>query len=176
MKKLSKLIAVVAAMALLMGMSTSAFAAVSPADPVSEGGVLVEGELQPGAEIVDKGSTMTQAEAVDIVKEKVGFNVDPAKIKVLDVMDLELQGATLQDGDEVTFTMAAPAGANNGDTVYVLHEYAPGHWEVLTYTVVDGKITVTLTGLSPVIIAMIEQAAADNNAANNTGKSPKTGF
>lgn len=197
MKKLSKFAAVVAAMALLMAMSTSAFADVSPSptNVPTTGDILVNGESMDGLKLVNKGSDMTQAEVVATVERELGKalgSVNPNQVKVLANMDLSLMDDDMKivnvAGDKVKFTMKAPAGLKDGDIVYVLHEKALGDWEVATCKVdANGNITVTLTGLSPVIIAMIEQkggAGIGNvgfggiygDTANKDGKSPKTGF
>lgn len=191
MRKLSKLIAVVAAMALLMGMSTSAFAATSPADPDPEavqksiGTVTVSDPAKAGGGVVGVGiakeDQITEAEAKDLVEGQLDITLKGnEKLVIMDAVELDYvkDGKVVNlDGDTITFTMKAPAGAKAGATVYVLHQMHDGSWEVLACTVDEnGNITMTLTGLSPVYLAMIEQQQADTDAANKDGKSPKTGF
>lgn len=184
MKKLSKLIAVVAAMALLMGMSTSAFAAGSPEDPTPAtevGSATVEGV--GAVDLVNDGlaaeKVMTPAQMQNKVEEVLGVT-PKANEEIVIVAQWELTaqqgGVTVNvTGNTVHATLAVP-GAKAGDTVYVLHLKDDGTWEGFTCTVAaDGTITVDFTGLSPVYLAMIQQKA-DADTANKDGKSPKTGF
>lgn len=195
MRKLSKLIAAVAAMALLMAMSTSAFAAgenTSPADPapgkVSQGTVTINGSSAGGDIIgtaIPPQTQISKTEAENLVKEKIGVTVKAnEEIVILDAMNLTYQenGSVVSvKGKTVKFTMAVP-GVKAGTTVYVLHEKSPGDWEVVPCEVkADGTIEVTLKGLSPVYLAMIKQQANTDTSvvvdvAANKGKSPKTGF
>lgn len=196
MRKLSKLIAAVAAMALLMAMSTSAFAAgenTSPADPapgkVSQGTVTINGSSESGDIIgtaIPPQTQISKTEAENLVKEKIGVTVKAnEEIVILDAMNLTYQENGLvvpvKKGSTVKFTMAVP-GVKAGTTVYVLHEKSPGDWEVVPCEVkADGTIEVRLDGLSPVYLAMIKQQANTDTSvvvdvAANKGKSPKTGF
>lgn len=182
MRKLSKLIAVVAAMALLMGMSTSAFAAGSPADPATGvGSATVDGVGD--VDLVNDGLATEKVMTPDQMQNKVEevLGVTPKaneEIVIVAQWDLKaLQGGTdvVVSGKTVHATLAVP-GAKAGDTVYVLHQKDDGTWEGFICTVAaDGTITVDFTGLSPVYLAMIQQKA-DTDAANKDGKSPKTGF
>lgn len=209
MKKLSKFAAVVAAMALLMAMSTSAFAAVSPSDPL-------QGSVDSGLVLTDSNDDeircdivgepiqkLDEADAQAIVEEKLHITVDADKVVVFGSANLKLvnvengENVTLADGQKVEFTIDVSGfDLEEGTTVYVIHKYGPGEndWEVVPCDVDgDGCITVELTGLSPVYLALMEQIMnagddpvtdtpnntdkpADKPAANTTKVSPKTGF
>lgn len=194
MKKLSKLIAVVAAMAMFMAMSTSAFAAITNPSPENNPngingqqvtidgvtGVLDSYEIKaPSKALIRNALTQGGYDAA---------NIPDTNIKVLCSLDVDWWYQTGVDGagdpiwdygtdKKLSFDMYVP-GVNPGDTVYVLHLKHDGTWEAAAYEVgADGTIHVTLEGLSQMyVVQVLQEMARLNGQTGQAGKSPKTGF
>lgn len=191
MRKLSKLIAVIAAMALLMGMSTSAFAANATGVSPSPGGDGAENWMVDGQQVVVNGETLDiygndyKTPTPDEIKQIMSQNgYDMSKISSSDVVVLDAENVCAYDVDgkespvngAITLWLSVPTTASPGDIVYVMHKMHNGQWEVLKCKVgADNRIQVTLQGLSPVYLVKFLQELNRTDAAN-TGKSPKTGF
>lgn len=187
MKKLSKLIAVVAAMALLMAMSTSAFAAgINNESPVKgeamdSNGLPVEGYVNGSP--LNVADEISDADAKDIVENILNDTLKADdEVIIVDGSELEFVG---MDGQpvtggvtDVTFTIDVSKVPADANVIYVLHKFGSGanDWDVLVYgrdDIVDGTIEVTLQSLSPVFLAYLQQQA--NQGSNNNGNTGNTG-
>lgn len=77
--------------------------------------------------------------------------------QVLEVVNVEVPAGTGKV--TLTFEVAGIKAADKG-SIYLLHEYADGKWEVIHPSeVVDGKITATFNSLSPVAIVKVADTA-----------------
>jgi len=160
MKRLSKLIAVVAAMALLMSMSMSVFAAENPSVEVYGGAyfengedVLVQGIEDPDAILGDDEEEM-EANLPEFLESTFEGEVEVpegATINVIGAWDITSEDKT------VVFSIDSSV-AGEGDYVYVLHYLGDGQWELMhDLQVKDGLLEVTFeNGFSPVYLFVVE--------------------
>ena len=150
MKKFSRLIATVAALALGLGVSLTAIAAPSPSTTTTSGNggsgsdvsayVTATGENVP-VSAVDQSII---DEAVKVAKQL--FGDDAQVIKVVSLTK-SLDGAT-----DITIKYSA---LNPGQNIAILHKKADGTWESLRMvSLVNGEATATYTSLSPVAIVV----------------------
>lgn len=101
---------------------------------------------------------------------------DKAKIKgynnVLYAYELKLSSGSIKDNLTITFSLGTE---NDGRQAIVLHKKADGSYEEFTKTVKDGKIDVTVSELSPFMIALND--ITNNNTTNRElDNEPKTGM
>ena len=94
-------------------------------------------------------------------------SADPVKGKtILGVYDITLTG-TMEGKAELTFHVGTDY---NGKNVIILHYTGNGQYEKYTATVEDGRVTVSVDGFSPYVIALDE-----TGSDTDTVRSPKTG-
>jgi len=149
-KKFSRLIATVAALALGLGVYMTAIAAPSPSTTTTSGNN--GGGFDVSARITATGENVpASALGDDILEEakkvaKQLFGDDAQVIKVFD-LKYNLDGST-----DITICYS---GLNPGQNIAILHKKADGTWENLTMKkLVNGEATATFTSLSPVAIVV----------------------
>ena len=143
MKKFSKLIATVAAMALGLSVSITAFAAPSKTTTSDNNSNQVTATTSDGKTVTVNAVTDAKVnEAKSAAVQMV--NADATVMKVFD-LSVSLSGPT-------DITMNVP-GVTAGQNIAVLHQKADGKWESLKVVKVEnGKVTATFTSTSPVAI------------------------
>lgn len=98
--------------------------------------------------------------------------------KVLGTYELTLTGATsLANPIDITFDLGTEY---NGQVAYILHKKANGSYERFEEQIKDGKVTITVSELSPFVVAVKEKTENENNQKPTTNKgekdtTPKTG-
>lgn len=78
---------------------------------------------------------------------------------VFGAYELKLSSGSIKDGLTITFSLGTE---NNGKQAIVLHKKTDGSYEEFTKTVKDGKIDVTVSELSPFMIALKGDRKLDN--------------
>lgn len=94
--------------------------------------------------------------------------------KIIGSYELKLTGATrLERPIDVTFDVGKEY---NGKMAYVLHKKADGSYERFEKAIQDGKVTITVSELSPFVIAVKEndQTPTTNNTETKTDTTPTT--
>lgn len=99
---------------------------------------------------------------------------------ILGSYELTLAGAdTLVNPIDITFNVGTEY---NGKTVYILHQKKNGTYENFEKKVTDGKVTITVSELSPFVLGVKEETTETDNttttATTNKGEkddTPKTG-
>lgn len=94
--------------------------------------------------------------------------------KILGAYELTLIGATsLVNPIDITFNVGTEY---NGQMVYILHKKADGSYERFEEKVQDGKVTITVSELSPFVIAVKEndQTPTTDNTETKTDTTPTT--
>ena len=105
---------------------------------------------------------------------------------ILGSYELKLEGATkLTNPVDITFNVGTE---HNGKTVYILHQKQNGTYENFEEKVVDGKVTITVSELSPFVLAIKENSSQvetpqdeekqdeqTQNTTNIKDETPKTG-
>ncbi len=199
--KLKKLVALITAGTLCLGMSMTAFAsdlsreAVKPTGATTSNGTKLEVEA-----LTQENLDQVQKDVTKILEDS-GRGVLPegAKAEVVVAADISLpEGMTIpKEGLQIEVQMTSEQISKHdvkvGDKFYILHQKADGTWEVLNgYGTVDkdGKIIATVYGLSPIAFVKITSAGGkaitlvnDPQAPENKPKavtpvkptSPKTG-
>ena len=183
MKRLSKVIAIVAALVVVMAMSTSVFAAVSPQAPAGttvKEDVISTNTSEGKEAIAQLGQTEAAVEKnlPDFLEKTFeGVEVpEGATIDVLDMMDLEVTA-----GDKTPTISFKIDGVQNGNLVYVLH-YDGKDWTLYADTAdANGMIEITFKdGLSPLYFFVVKQGekviALKGMDKPGTLKSYNTGF
>ncbi len=98
----------------------------------------------------------------------VGYN------KILGAYEFTLIGATsLANPIDITFNVGTKY---NNEMAYILHKKADGTYERFEEKVQDGKVTITVSELSPFVIAVKEkdQTPTTNNTETKTDTTPTT--
>ena len=203
--KIKKLVALLTAGVLCLGMSTTAFAAQSVQD--ADGAALVKGadgyvsgygELTPAQqEAFDKAKEVLEDEKqVDKILQDLGYNTNGVDVIVMGMGDYRYYDkdgnpADLPKGTTLQFSLEGldkAKGLKNGDKVYLMHYKADGTWEVVNGTVVtlNGFLYVEtdeLDSLSPIAFLKVmsdgKVVALDKKGevvkTTTTKVSPKTG-
>lgn len=203
--KIKKLVALLTAGVLCLGMSTTAFAAQSVQD--ADGDALVKGadgyvsgygELTPAQqEAFDKAKEVLEDEKqVDKILQDLGYNTNGVDVIVMGMGDYRYYDkdgnpADLPKGTTLQFSLEGldkAKGLKNGDKVYLMHYKADGTWEVVNGTVVtlNGFLYVEtdeLDSLSPIAFLKVmsdgKVVALDKKGevvkTTTTKVSPKTG-
>lgn len=121
--------------------------------------------------------TMTTIEKDNnVYKEMVSKLTEKGYTNIFAGYELKLQEN--YDGDiPVTFSLGTE---NNGKQAMILHKKADGSYEEFIKTVKDGKIDITVSELSPFMIALTDTTNTNNANDNNTNdkkldNEPKTG-
>lgn len=203
--KIKKLVALLTAGVLCLGMSTTAFAAQSVDDASgyvqlegAEGSVSgVSGDELEGDEkkaYDDAKKVLEDEDAVKAVLEAKGFDTKNVDVVVLGMADYKYYD---KDGNEAELPKGATLrfglnglekakGLKNGDSVYLMH-YVNGNWQVITAKVVlaNGVLyaeTDQLTSLSPIAFLkvmsdgkVVELDKKGEVKTPTTKVSPKTG-
>lgn len=94
--------------------------------------------------------------------------------KIIGSYELKLTGATrLERPIDVTFDVGKEY---NGKMAYILHKKADGSYERFEKAIQDGKVTITVSELSPFVIAVKEndQTPTTNNTETKTDTTPTT--
>ena len=185
---MKKLVAVLCAAVMTVGMAVNVFAAPSP----SVSGVVtkVESATDANGNAVEiKIETVSEAEAdqhftedekaavAEIKESKEKFEAIAKEVlgeKFEEGMELvDIRNLYVPEGAEVTFPLTLTVkvtGVTKDSKVAVLH-YTNGKWEDVNATAGDGTITFTVNSLSP--FAFIVDANTAKNAGSTT--SPATG-
>ena len=149
MKKFSRLIATVAALALGLGVSLTAIAAPSPSTTTTSGN---SGSGSVSSYITKDKTNLTVSEVGENIWEEARqiakklFGEDAQVIKVLDI------NGTLTEPTDITIVYS---GLNPGQNIAILHKKADGTWEDLPMvSLVNGEATATFKSLSPVAIVV----------------------
>lgn len=117
------------------------------------------------ADNLDEGVTITVTEKQNATMENEIKNKGYANI--LGSYELTLEGATeLSNPINVTFNLGTEY---NGKTIYILHQKKDGSFEDFEEKVVDGKVTITVSELSPFVLAVKE-----NNTQTETPQDEQT--
>ena len=182
---MKKVVALLMAAVMTVGMATVAFAAPSPAATT---GTVKEAVDANGKSIElvasDKYAEADQAAVAEIksdaqaVLKKVVPSVNAADYKLAMLKDVTYVGeGTPVFPIKVTLSVDGVTAASK---VIVLH-YVNGAWQQETAVAGNGTVTVTLNSLSPVAVYVEANGAATagngsaNGSANGTKVSPKTG-
>lgn len=92
--------------------------------------------------------------------------------KVLGTYELKLTGATsLQNPIDITFDLGTEY---NGQVAYILHKKANGSYERFEEQIKDGKVTITVSELSPFVVAVKENDQAPTTTKGEKDTTPKT--
>lgn len=199
--KLKKMVALITAGALCLGMSMTAFAAnsVDETDGYGEveGGGFIYGDnklTEEEQKAYEEAKEVLSDEAkVKAELEKLGYDTKGKDIVVMGVGEYQYydengKPADLPKGSTVKFSLDGldkAKGLKHGDQIYVMHYLGDGKWEVksATVTVINGMLfaEVELDSLSPVAFlkvmsnGKIVKLDKKGEVVSNTGKSPKTG-
>ena len=97
--------------------------------------------------------TKKKVDASKVTSVNEAANSVNASAKVLAMADLSV-GDNVDTSKGVTITLSIdPTTISSGYSVYVLHQYGNGKWEVVKpSSVSNGQVTVTLYSLSPVAV------------------------
>ena len=143
MKKFSKFIATVAALALGLSVSMTAFAAPSKTTTSNNNNNTVTATTSDGKTVTVNAVTDAKVNEAKTAAVQM-VNADATVMKVFD-LSVSLSGPT-------DITMNVP-GVTAGQNIAVLHQKADGKWESLKVVKVEnGKVTATFTSTSPVAI------------------------
>ena len=130
---------------------------------------------------LDEGVTITVTEKQNATMENEIKN--KGYTNILGSYELTLEGATkLTNPVDITFNVGTE---HNGKTVYILHQKQNGTYENFEEKVVDGKVTITVSELSPFVLALKEdntqtETPQDEQTQDTTNEhikddTPKTG-
>lgn len=181
---MKKLVAVLCAAVMTVGMAVNVFAAPSPS---VKGVTEIESAKDANGNAVEiKFETVSEAEADKHFTEEEKTAVEEMKKdfatvakKVLgdelkEGMELvDIRNLYIPEGANVTFPLTITAkvpGVTENSTVFVLH-YTNGDWENVNAVAGNGTVTFTVNSLSP--FAFIVDANTAKNAGSTT--SPATG-
>lgn len=131
---------------------------IKKADGTPVGNNIYVDNLSEGKNItvktVDKDTTMVSK------VENAGYN------KVIGSYEFTLTGATSLNGNiDITFNLGTEY---NNKQIYILHQKKDGTFENWTKTATSGKVTITVSELSPFMLA-IKETTADNKDTSNSG-------
>ncbi|MCI9340298.1 MAG: hypothetical protein HFG94_06505 [Dorea sp.] len=201
--KLKKMVALITAGALCLGMSMTAFAANSVTDVI--GGAIVEGvegtvendyyNMTPEEKkaFEEAAEVLSDESKVKAELEKLGYDTKGKDVVVMGLgeynyYDENGNKAELPKGSTVKFSLAGvekAKGLKHGDQIYVMHYLGDGKWEVKSakVTFVNGVAyaEVEMDSLSPVAFlkvmsnGKIVKLDKKGEVVSNTGRSPKTG-
>ena len=189
---MKKMLMGVLAMLLVLTMGTTVFASPSPKPDTGldrkaqEWDNKVEHVAATGAnnQIYNVTKKRVDASKVNSVNEVI--KTVSSQAEVIGMSDLSVdKGVDTSKGIKVTLSID-PKSIINGFSVYVVHQYGEGKWEIVKPSSVtrDGKVTVTLYSLSPVAIVQYpnnvsvpisdpskNKPDSTNNTNNNTNSS-----
>ena len=182
---MKKVVALLMAAVMTVGMATVAFAAPSPAattgtvkEAVDANGKSIELVASDNYAAADQAAAAEIKSDAQAVLKKVVPSVNAADYKLAMLKDVAYVGeGTPVFPVKVTFNVDGVTAASK---VIVLH-YVNGAWQQETAVAGNGTVTVTLNSLSPVAIYVEANGAATagngsaNGSANGAKLSPKTG-
>lgn len=182
---MKKVVALLMAAVMTVGMATVAFAAPSPAattgtvkEAVDANGKSIELVASDNYAEADQAAVTEIKSDAQAVLKKVVPSVNAADYKLAMLKDVAYVGeGTPVFPIKVTFNVDGVTAASK---VIVLH-YVNGAWQQETAVAGNGTVTVTFNSLSPVAIYVEANGAATagngsaNGSANGTKVSPKTG-
>lgn len=179
------------AMLLVLTMGTTVFAANSPGTDAAlnqkaqEWMNNVKNVTVKGTNNTIYNVTKKKVDASKVTSVNEAANSVNASAKVLAMADLSV-GDNVDTSKGVTITLSIdPTTISSGYSVYVLHQYGNGKWEVVKpSSVSNGQVTVTLYSLSPVAVVQYPTSAnvptsdpsknqPDGNKTNNNTNSTK---
>lgn len=177
------------AMLLVLTMGTTVFAANSPGTDAAlnqkaqEWMNNVKNVTVKGTNNTIYNVTKKKVDASKVTSVNEAANSVNASAKVLAMADLSV-GDNVDTSKGVTITLSIdPTTISSGYSVYVLHQYGNGKWEVVKpSSVSNGQVTVTLYSLSPVAVVQYPTSAnvptsdpsknqPDGNKTNNNTNS-----
>ena len=177
------------AMLLVLTMGTTVFAANSPGTDAAlnqkaqEWANNVKNVTVKGTNNTIYNVTKKKVDASKVTSVNEAANSVNASAKVLAMADLSV-GDNVDTSKGVTITLSIdPTTISSGYSVYVLHQYGNGKWEVVKpSSVSNGQVTVTLYSLSPVAVVQYPTSAnvptsdpsknqPDGNKTNNNTNS-----
>jgi len=188
---MKKMLMGIFAMLLVLTMGTTVFAAPSPGPETA-----IERQARELNEnlknVAAKGTNNTlfnvtpkKVDATKVTKANEVANSISSSAKLLAMSDLSVD-KNVDTSKGITVTLSIdPTLISSGYTVYVLHQYGDGKWEVVKpSSVANGQVTVTLYSLSPVAIVQYptnvsvptsdpskNKPDSSNNTNNNTNSS-----
>ncbi len=189
---MKKMLMGVLAMLLVLMMGTTVFAAPSPApdsaldQKAQEWDSKLQQATVTGAnnQIYNVTKKKVDASKVNSVNEVI--KTVSSQAEVIGMSDLEVdKSVDMSKGIKVTLSID-PKSIISGYSVYVVHQYGEGKWEILKPSSVtsDGKVTVTLYSFSPVAVVQYpnnvsvptsdpskNQSDSNNNSNSNTNSS-----
>ncbi len=180
---MKKVVALLMAAVMTVGMATVAFAAPSPAattgtvkEAVDANGKSIELVASDNYAKADQAAAAEIKSDAQAVLKKVVPSVNAADYKLAMLKDVAYVGeGTPVFPVKVTLNVDGVTAASK---VIVLH-YVNGAWQQETAVAGNGTVTVTLNSLSPVAIYVDGAATAGNGSANGSANgaklSPKTG-
>ena len=182
---MKKVVALLMAAVMTVGMATVAFAAPSPAattgtvkEAVDANGKSIELVASDNYAEADQAAVTEIKSDAQAVLKKVVPSVNAADYKLAMLKDVAYVGeGTPVFPIKVTFNVDGVTAASK---VIVLH-YVNGAWQQETAVAGNGTVTVTFNSLSPVAIYVEANGAATagngsaNGSANGAKVSPKTG-
>ncbi len=182
---MKKVVALLMAAVMTVGMATVAFAAPSPAattgtvkEAVDANGKSIEIVASDNYAEADQAAVTEIKSDAQAVLKKVVPSVNAADYKLAMLKDVAYVGeGTPVFPIKVTLSVDGVTAASK---VIVLH-YVNGAWQQETAVAGNGTVTVTLNSLSPVAVYVEADGAATagngsaNGSANGTKVSPKTG-
>ncbi|MBP3488411.1 MAG: hypothetical protein J6K53_08435 [Roseburia sp.] len=160
---MKKVITTALAFILTLGMSVTAFAAVSPSADVTVGtATLADGSTLSADEIdVVKLDSATTAVAQEKAKELVGANS-----QVLKAYDVKVPiEVSASNPISIPFTIS---DVMEGTALVALHQKADGTWEKLDCTWKGSEVWVTFTSLSPVVFATVDTASGSSDSQSGS--------
>lgn len=189
---MKKMLMGVLAMLLVLMMGTTVFAAPSPAPD----NALDQKAQEWDSKLQQATVTGTNNQIYTVTKKKVDaskvnsvnevIKTYSSQAEVIGMSDLSVdKSVDMSKGIKVTLSID-PKSIINGYSVYVVHQYGDGKWEIIKPSSVssDGKVTVTLYSLSPVAVVQYpnsvsvptsdpskNQSDSSNNTNNNTTSS-----
>lgn len=157
---MKKMLMGVLAMLLVLTMGTTVFAAPSPIPDTG----LDQKAQEWDSKLQQATITGTNNQIYNVTKNKVDaskvnsvnevIKAVSSQAEVIGMSDLSVdKSVDLSKGVKVTLSID-PKSIINGYSVYVVHQYGDGKWEIIKPSSVtsDGKVTVTLYSLSPVAV------------------------
>lgn len=130
--------------------------------------VKVDNNISISGLLPDVNVKVEQKENNEMVTEvnNVGYT------KVLGTYELTLTGATsLANPIDITFELGTEY---NGQVAYILHKKANGSYERFEEQIKDGKVTITVSELSPFVVAVKENSQTTTPSQTEQDKTPTT--
>lgn len=183
---MKKFLSLATAFMLTVAMAVPAFAAGSPSStPAASDATDASGSKIEVVVVALPEAVVTEVAA--IVKDETTLVAEAVKSGViadsnykaegiLASGEIELKnGVTPSESNPVTITFEVNT-AKAGDTIVAAHKKENGDWEYLPTTVVNGKVTVKFTSLSPIVFIKLAPTTGDTSDEDTSDTtSPATG-